>query len=112
MSVSNESFALFSTREFSDLALDLLDRCYKEDNLLTMQQLTVQLDNWSKHTCLSLAAMAQHQKFMGHACCQVLLNDLWHGGLQAQKYISIKVREYFFMRHPTFEINISHQSSS
>ncbi|XP_041464047.1 transient receptor potential cation channel subfamily M member 3-like isoform X2 [Lytechinus variegatus] len=78
-------------QEFNDLAMDLLDQCYREDEVLTMQLLTVQLDNWSKHTCLSLAAMAQHNKFMAHACCQVLLNDLWHGGMQAQKYINIKV---------------------
>ncbi|XP_071505230.1 transient receptor potential cation channel subfamily M member 3-like [Diadema antillarum] len=77
--------------EFNVLALDLLDRCYREDEVVTIHLLTVQLDNWSKHTCLSLAAMAQHREFMAHACCQVLLNDLWHGGLQAQKYINIKV---------------------
>ncbi|KAJ8028997.1 Transient receptor potential cation channel subfamily M member 3 [Holothuria leucospilota] len=85
-----EEFIKYSV-EFKTLALKLLDQCYKEDDDVTLQLLTVKLDNWSDQTCLSLAAAAEHLDFMAHPCCQVLLSDLWMGGLQIRKYINLKV---------------------
>ncbi len=60
---------------------------------MTIQLLTVQLDNWSKQTCLSLAAATQHREFVAHTCCQALLSDLWLGGMQMQKYINLRVSQ-------------------
>ncbi|XP_072038624.1 transient receptor potential cation channel subfamily M member 3-like isoform X2 [Amphiura filiformis] len=77
--------------EFQNLAVELLEHCYGEDDDVTIQLLTVQLDNWSKQTCLSLAAATQHREFVAHTCCQALLSDLWLGGLQMQKYINLRV---------------------
>jgi transient receptor potential cation channel subfamily M protein 3 len=77
--------------EFSQLALGLLDKCYKEDDDLTSQLLTYDLVNWSHWTCLSLAVSANLKDFMSHAACQLLISDLWMGGMKIRKYSTYKV---------------------
>ena len=81
----------FPPREFRQLSVELLDRCYREDDDITIQLITIQLDNWSKHTSLSLAAAGQHREFLAHPCCQRLLGDLWLGGMATTKYINLRV---------------------
>ena len=78
--------------EFSNLAIELLDYCYKTDDDLTEELLTYELDTWSKQTCLSLAVAAVHREFLAHTCCQLLLTDLWMGGLRMRKYTTFKVQ--------------------
>ncbi|XP_035824942.1 transient receptor potential cation channel subfamily M member 1 isoform X2 [Aplysia californica] len=78
--------------EFMKLALELLEHCYKIDDDYTQQLLTYELKNFSEQTCLGLAVIANHRQFIAHTCCQVLLNDLWIGGLRMRKNTSMKVR--------------------
>ncbi|XP_014671784.1 PREDICTED: transient receptor potential cation channel trpm-like [Priapulus caudatus] len=78
-------------REFSRLALDLLDQCYKQDDDFTQQLLTYELLNWSNQTCLSLAYTANHREFVAHTCCQLLLTEMWMGGLRMRKSTTLKV---------------------
>ncbi|XP_041371939.1 transient receptor potential cation channel subfamily M member 3-like isoform X2 [Gigantopelta aegis] len=78
-------------REFQVLALELLEHCYKIDDDYTQQLLTYELKNFSKQTCLCLAVAANHREFIAHICCQILLNDLWIGGLRMRKNTSLKV---------------------
>ncbi|XP_046332894.2 transient receptor potential cation channel subfamily M member 3-like isoform X4 [Haliotis rufescens] len=78
-------------KEFQTLALELLEHCYKIDDDYTQQLLTYELKNFSEQTCLSLAVAANHREFIAHTCCQVLLNDLWIGGLRMRKNTSMKV---------------------
>uniref|UniRef100_A0A915N0C1 Ion transport domain-containing protein n=1 Tax=Meloidogyne javanica TaxID=6303 RepID=A0A915N0C1_MELJA len=68
--------------EFRQLSLDLLDHCYKEDDAQTLQLLTYELAYWGRETCLSLAVLVNNKQFLAHPCCQILLADLWHGGLR------------------------------
>uniref|UniRef100_A0A2C9JU91 TRPM SLOG domain-containing protein n=1 Tax=Biomphalaria glabrata TaxID=6526 RepID=A0A2C9JU91_BIOGL len=77
--------------EFLNLALELLNHCYKIDDDYTQQLLTYELKNFSDQTCLGLAVLANHRQFIAHTCCQMLLNDLWIGGLRMRKYSTIKV---------------------
>ncbi|XP_055889921.1 transient receptor potential cation channel subfamily M member 3-like isoform X5 [Biomphalaria glabrata] len=77
--------------EFLGLALELLGHCYKIDDDYTQQLLTYELKNFSEQTCLGLAVIANHRQFIAHTCCQVLLNDLWIGGLRMRKNTSLKV---------------------
>ncbi|XP_039270713.2 transient receptor potential cation channel subfamily M member 1-like isoform X2 [Styela clava] len=77
--------------EFSDLATQLLEICYRADTDATQHLLTYELKQWSKHTCLSLAIAAQHREFIAHPCVQLLLNDLWMGGLNVRKNSSLRV---------------------
>ncbi|XP_071793905.1 transient receptor potential cation channel subfamily M member 3-like isoform X1 [Asterias amurensis] len=79
------------SEEFQRLSVDLLDRCYHEDDDITIQLITIQLDNWSKHTSLSLARAGHHREFLAHPCCQRLLSDLWLGGMITTKYINLRV---------------------
>ncbi len=74
------------------MALDLLEHSYKTDDDLTQQLLTYELQNWSDQTCLSLAVSACHREFVAHTCCQILLTEMWMGGLRMRKYTSLKVR--------------------
>ena len=78
-------------REFAMLAVDLLEVCYKTDDDITQQLLTYKLQNWSDQTCLSLAVSACHRDFLAHTSCQILLTDMWMGGLRMRRYTSLKV---------------------
>ena len=83
--------ACFLSSEFAMLAYDLLEHSYKTDDDLTQQLLTYELQNWSDQTCLSLAVSASHREFIAHTCCQILLTEMWMGGLRMRKYTSAKV---------------------
>nr|XP_053639384.1 transient receptor potential cation channel trpm-like [Cherax quadricarinatus] len=78
-------------KEFETLALQVLDFCYQQDDDRTHQLLTYELRNWSKQTCLSLAVAVNHRALLSHTCCQILLADLWLGGLRTRKNTNIKV---------------------
>ena len=78
-------------REFSQLALDLLEQCYKTDDVFTQHLLTYELDHWSDQTCLSLAVCANHKELIAHTCCQILLTEMWMGALRLRKYTNLKV---------------------
>uniref|UniRef100_H2Y089 Transient receptor potential cation channel subfamily M member 3 n=1 Tax=Ciona intestinalis TaxID=7719 RepID=H2Y089_CIOIN len=79
------------SKEFQDLAIQLLEVCYHADDDATQHILTYELKQWSRHTCLSLAVAAKHRDFIAHPCVQLLLNDLWMGGLSMRKNSSLKV---------------------
>lgn len=78
-------------------ALELLDYCYRQDDDQTQQLLTCELQNWSGQTCLSLAVAANHRALLAHPCSQIILADLWMGGLRTRKNTNLKVGlEFFF----------------
>nr|CAB3267283.1 transient receptor potential cation channel subfamily M member 1-like [Phallusia mammillata] len=77
--------------EFHNLALQMLEICYRADDDATQHLLTYELKQWSRHTCLSLAVIAKHREFIAHPCVQLLLNDLWMGGLSERKNSGLKV---------------------
>lgn len=81
-------------REFENLALDLLDYCYRTDVHITLQLLTYELQNWSKHTCLGIAVAAKHSAFLAHTASQMLVADLWMGGLRTRKHTNLKVSSF------------------
>ncbi|KAG7196830.1 hypothetical protein KM043_017592 [Ampulex compressa] len=72
-------------------ALELLDYCYRQDDDQTQQLLTSELQNWSGQTCLSLAVTANHRPLLAHPCSQIILADLWMGGLRTRKNTNLKV---------------------
>ncbi|CAF3698093.1 unnamed protein product [Adineta steineri] len=77
--------------QFHQLALGVLEQCYRENADKTCQLLTYELKNWSDWTCLSLAVISHHQEFVAHKCCQTILNDLWIGGMSIRRYLNWKV---------------------
>ncbi|CAI5439041.1 unnamed protein product [Caenorhabditis angaria] len=77
--------------EFRVLSLDLLDFCYHRDDAQTLQLLTYELSNWSNETCLALSVIVNNKNFLAHPCCQILLADLWHGGLRMRTHSNFKV---------------------
>lgn len=58
---------------------------------MTMKMMTAELPNWGHQTCLSLAVIANNKRLLAHPCCQVLLAELWHGGLRFRSQSNIKV---------------------
>ncbi|XP_023245943.1 transient receptor potential cation channel trpm [Copidosoma floridanum] len=78
-------------KEFENIALELLDFCYRQDDDQTQQLLTSELKNWSGQTCLSLAVTANHRALLAHPCSQIILADLWMGGLRTRKSTNFKV---------------------
>lgn len=79
-------------RDFGQLAVELLDQSYKQDEQLAMKLLTYELKNWSNATCLQLAVAAKHRDFIAHTCSQMLLTDMWMGRLRMRKNSGLKVR--------------------
>lgn len=73
-------------------ALELLDFCYRQNDDQTQQLLTCELQNWSGQTCLSLAVAANHRALLAHPCSQIILADLWMGGLRTRKNTNLKVQ--------------------
>lgn len=84
-------FRLFSNREFANLAIELLEHCFKTDDDLTQLLLTYELSNWSDQTCLSLATTATHRPFIASTGCQIVMTEMWMGGLRTRKYANLKV---------------------
>ncbi|XP_048112633.1 transient receptor potential cation channel subfamily M member 1-like isoform X1 [Alosa alosa] len=80
-----------NSKEFGQLAYELLDQSYKHDEQIAMKLLTYELRNWSNSTCLKLAVAAKHRDFIAHTCSQMLLTDMWMGTLRMGKNPGIKV---------------------
>lgn len=68
-----------------------MDKCYKEDPEMTNLLLTNELVSWSNWTCLSFAASADLKDFLSHTACQLLITNLWTGGMKLRKYLTIEV---------------------
>uniref|UniRef100_A0A7E4V9N2 LSDAT_euk domain-containing protein n=1 Tax=Panagrellus redivivus TaxID=6233 RepID=A0A7E4V9N2_PANRE len=77
--------------DFRESSFDLLNHCYQQDENLTMRMLTAELPNWGNQTCMSLAVIANNKQLLTHPCCQVLLAELWHGGLRFRSQSNVKV---------------------
>ncbi|CAL1604658.1 unnamed protein product [Knipowitschia caucasica] len=80
-----------NSKEFGQLAYELLDQSYKHDEQIAMKLLTYRLKNWSNSTCLKLAVAAKHRDFIAHTCSQMLLTDMWMGCLRMGKSNSLNV---------------------
>lgn len=74
-----------------------MDYCYRQDDDQAQQMLTVELQNWSGQTCLSLAVAANHRALLAHPCSQIILADLWMGGLRTRKNTNIRVLIKFML---------------
>ncbi|KAK4009060.1 hypothetical protein OUZ56_014200 [Daphnia magna] len=77
--------------EFDREALELLDYCYRQDDDLAQQLLTCELSNWSRQTCLRLAFACHHRELLAHPCAQLILGDLWLGGLRTRRSTNLKI---------------------
>ncbi|XP_061577797.1 transient receptor potential cation channel subfamily M member 1-like isoform X2 [Cololabis saira] len=80
-----------NSKEFGQLAYELLDQSYKHDEQVAMKLLTYELVNWSNSTCLKLAVAAKQRDFIAHTCSQMLLTDMWMGSLRIGKNPGLKV---------------------
>ncbi|KAM5293078.1 transient receptor potential cation channel subfamily M member 1 [Ctenodactylus gundi] len=80
-----------NSKDFGQLAVELLDQSYKHDEQVAMKLLTYELKNWSNSTCLKLAVAAKHRDFIAHTCSQMLLTDMWMGRLRMRKNPGLKV---------------------
>ncbi|XP_054842491.1 transient receptor potential cation channel subfamily M member 6 [Eublepharis macularius] len=79
------------SNEFGQLALDVLDNAFRQNEQMAMKLLTYQLKNWSNSTCLKLAVSAGLLPFVSHTCTQMLLTDMWMGRLKMRKNSWLKV---------------------
>lgn len=74
------------------MALDVLEKAFKQNEPMAMKLLTYELKNWSNSTCLKLAASGGLRPFVSHSCTQMLLTDMWVGRLKLRKHAWLKVR--------------------
>ncbi|XP_019372995.1 PREDICTED: transient receptor potential cation channel subfamily M member 6 isoform X3 [Gavialis gangeticus] len=79
------------SNEFGQLALDILDNAFKQNEQMAMKLLTYELKNWSNSTCLKLAVSVGLRPFVSHTCTQMLLTDMWMGCLKMRKNSWFKV---------------------
>jgi hypothetical protein len=83
---------LFLVRAFYDIALGLLDECYRLHEEATQKLLTYHLEYWGGQTCLSLAVDMQHEEFVAHSCCQSKMTEIWMGAMRTGNWSSLKVK--------------------
>lgn len=88
--IVNSCSAIFFS-EFLNIALGLLDECYRTNEDVAQQLLTYNLDNWGDQCCLSLAVATGHEEFVAHTCCQTLLSEIWMGAMKMGEWASLKV---------------------
>uniref|UniRef100_A0A669Q980 non-specific serine/threonine protein kinase n=1 Tax=Phasianus colchicus TaxID=9054 RepID=A0A669Q980_PHACC len=79
------------SKEFGQLALDILEKAFKQNEQMAMKLLTYELKNWSNSTCLKLAVSVGLRPFVSHTCTQMLLTDMWMGRLKMRKNSWFKV---------------------
>ncbi|XP_017398726.1 transient receptor potential cation channel subfamily M member 6 [Cebus imitator] len=79
------------SKQFGQLALDLLETAFKQNERMAMTLLTYELRNWSHSTCLKLAVSGGLRPFVSHTCTQKLLTDMWMGRLKMRKNSWLKV---------------------
>ncbi|XP_078252387.1 transient receptor potential cation channel subfamily M member 6 [Rhinoraja longicauda] len=90
MEDSSELLKQYS-KEFGQLAVDVLDHAFKQNERMAMKLLTYELKNWSNSTCLKLAVSSGLRPFVSHTCTQMLLTDIWMGRLNMRKNSWFKV---------------------
>ena len=83
-------------RQFGQLALDVLEKAFKQNERMAMKLLTYELKNWSNSTCLKLAVSGGLRPFVSHTCTQMLLTDMWMGRLKMRKNSWLKVLYLLF----------------
>lgn len=93
-------------KDFEAKGLKLLDFCYRVDAERSQRLLTCELHSWSNQSCLSLAVSANHRALLAHPCSQVILADLWMGGLRTRKNTNLKVNRQ--LRKMTKENHFKH----
>lgn len=81
-------------KDFEAKGIKLLDFCYRQDAERAQRLLTCELQSWSNQSCLSLAVAANHRPLLAHPCSQIILADLWMGGLRTRKNTNLKVRKW------------------
>ncbi|XP_028811578.1 transient receptor potential cation channel subfamily M member 7 isoform X2 [Denticeps clupeoides] len=100
--------------EFGQLAVDLLEQSFRQDETMAMKLLTYELKNWSNSTCLKLAVSSRLRGFVAHTCTQMLLSDMWMGRLNMRKnswykvILSILVPPAIFMLEYKTKAEMSH----
>nr|KAF6434722.1 transient receptor potential cation channel subfamily M member 6 [Molossus molossus] len=79
------------SKQFGQLALDVLEKAFKQNERMAMKLLTYELRNWSNSTCLKLAVSGGLRPFVSHSCTQMLLTDMWMGSLKMRKISWLKI---------------------
>nr|XP_020446049.1 transient receptor potential cation channel subfamily M member 7-like isoform X2 [Monopterus albus] len=77
--------------EFGQLAVDVLDYAFRQNEQMAMKLLTSEMEAWSHFTCLQMAVSSSHRPFVSHSCTQTLLTDLWTGPLNMRKNSFLKI---------------------
>ncbi|XP_069034204.1 transient receptor potential cation channel subfamily M member 6 isoform X1 [Embiotoca jacksoni] len=85
-----ERFKTYSL-EFGQLAVDVLDCAFRQNEQMAMKLLTSEMETWSHFTCLQMAVSSCHRPFVSHSCTQTLLTDLWTGPLNMRKNSFLKI---------------------
>ncbi|CAB1321634.1 unnamed protein product, partial [Coregonus sp. 'balchen'] len=77
--------------DFGQLAVDVLDNAFRQNERMAMKLLTSEMEAWSHFTCLQMAMSSQLRPFVSHSCTQMLLTDLWTGRLNMRKNSWFKI---------------------
>ncbi|XP_070293039.1 transient receptor potential cation channel subfamily M member 7 isoform X3 [Salvelinus sp. IW2-2015] len=77
--------------DFGQLAVDVLDNAFRQNERMAMKLLTSEMEAWSHFTCLQMAVSSRLRPFVSHSCTQMLLTDLWTGRLNMRKNSWFKI---------------------
>ncbi|KAL3837250.1 hypothetical protein ACJMK2_022618 [Sinanodonta woodiana] len=82
--IKNEDTNLYENiqangREFMELAVRLLARCYRTDKIHSRHLLIGDYVPWEKSSCILVAIKTNNQTFISTTACQDVFNNIWMG---------------------------------
>ncbi|XP_077979889.1 transient receptor potential cation channel subfamily M member-like 2 [Glandiceps talaboti] len=69
-------------KEFEEIAVNVLERCYKDDRKASKLLIVRVLNDWCQSTCASIAYQTCQMKFLTHDCCLTKFQTVWLGYMQ------------------------------
>lgn len=79
---------VFPFRVFHDLAVQLINECYQQNETLTLYLMEKKLEIWKGQTCFSIAVESQNPDFIAHSACNNIVLQKWNCDLNIPQTVS------------------------
>ncbi|XP_022096579.1 transient receptor potential cation channel trpm-like isoform X2 [Acanthaster planci] len=72
-----------NARNFEQLAVNVMDECYRTDEILAERLIQCPNKHWGGKSILKMAAESDNKTFIAHTCAQSVVEKSWMGGMRA-----------------------------
>ena len=91
----------FYFRVFHDLALQLLNECYRNSEVYTYCLIARESEKWNDQSCFKMMVLLEstvepeNSEFIAHNSCQDVLHSFWNGDLDVRNIKCLWLVSYF-----------------